>query len=404
MMMPQEIEDEEHERVLERVAAIDVAKAAGMVCIRVPHPSRPGKRRTRVWEAAATTGAVLELAEQLAGEGVEMVSLEATSDYWRIWFYLLEAAGLSVRLVNARDVKNVPGRSKSDKPGSVWLAKLTERGMLRPSFVPPAEIRQLRDYTRLRTDLTRDRTRYYSRLEKLLEDSLIKVSSVASSLDTKSVRDMIEALIAGERDPRVLAALARGKMKAKHAALAGALTGRFDDHHGELARMLLDQIDGLTTQIERLTGRAGELIAGIPAARGVDAGGATGPGEGEDAAVRPAIARLDEIPGISRHTAQVILAETGLDMSRFPTAGHLVSWAKLSPRTIQSGAKSTPGKTGKGNPYLKGALGEAAAAAASTGTFLGERYRRIVRRRGKLRALVAVARSILSRSKIGFSR
>ena len=191
------------------------------------------------------------------------------------------------------------------------------------------------------------------------------MSSVASSLDAKSVRDMIEALIAGERNPRVLAALARGNMKAKHAALAGALTGRFDDHHGELARMLLDQIDGLTTQIERLTGRAGELITGIPAARGVDAGGATGPGEGEDAAVRPAIARLDEIPGI-RHTAQVILAETGLDMSRFPTAGHLVSWAKLSPRTIQSGAKSTPGKTGKGNPYLKGALGEAAAAAAST--------------------------------------
>ena len=395
MMMPQEIEDEEHERVLERVAAIDVAKAAGMVCIRVPHPSRPGKRRTRVWEAAATTRAVLELAEQLAGEGVEMVTLEATSDYWRIWFYLLEAAGLGVQLVNARDVKNVPGRSKSDKLDSVWLAKLTERGMLRPSFVPPAEIRQLRDYTRLRTDLTRDRTRYYSRLEKLLEDSLIKVSSVASSLDTKSVRDMIEALIAGERDPRVLAGLARGKMKAKHAALVEALTGRFDDHHGELARMLLDQIDALTAQIERLTGRVEELIAGIPAARGVDVGGAAGPGEGDDAAVRPAIARLDEIPGISRHTAQVILAETGLDMSRFPTAGHLVSWAKLSPRTIQSGAKSTPGKTGKGNPYLKGALGEAAAAAARTDTFLGERYRRIVRRRGKLRALVAVARSIL---------
>ena len=397
MMEPQEIEDEEHEQVLGRVAAVDVAKASGMVCIRVPHPSRPGKRRTRVWEAAATTGAVLGLAEQLAGEGIEMVTLEATSDYWRIWFYLLEAAGLSVQLVNARDVKNVPGRSKSDKLDSVWLAKLTERGMLRPSFVPPAEIRRLRDYTRLRTDLTRDRTRYFSRLEKLLEDSLIKVSSVASSLDTKSVRDMIEALIAGERDPGVLAGLARGKMKAKHAALVEALTGRFDDHHGELARMLLDQIDALTAQIERLTGRVEELIAAIPAAGGVDAGGATGPGagDGQDAAVRPAIARLDEIPGISRHTAQVILAETGLDMSRFPTAGHLVSWAKLSPRTIQSGAKSTPGKTGKGNPYLKGALGEAAAAAARTDTFLGERYRRIVRRRGKLRALVAVARSIL---------
>ena len=368
-----------------------------MVCVRVPHPSRPGKRRTRVWEAGATTGAVLELGEQLAGEGIEMITLEATSDYWRIWFYLLESAGLCVQLVNARDVKNAPGRPKTDKLDAVWLAKLTERGMLRPSFVPPREIRQLRDYTRLRTDLTRDRTRHWSRLEKLLEDSLIKVSSVASSLDTKSVRDMIEALIAGERDPRVLAGLARGKMKAKRAALIEALTGRFDDHHGELARMLLDQIDALTAQIERLTARIGELIAVMPAARGVDADGTTGPGAGEGpgAAVRPAIARLDEIPGISRHTAQVILAEVGLDMTRFPTAGHLVSWAKLSPRTIQSGAKSKPGTTGKGNPYLKGALGEAAAAAARTDSFLGERYRRIVKRRGKLRALVAVARSIL---------
>ena len=161
--------------------------------------------------------------------------------------------------------------------------------------------------------------------------------------------------------------------------------------------MLLDQIDALTAQIERLTSRIEELIAAIPVARGVDAGGATGPGagEGQDAAVRSAIARLDEIPGVSRHTAQVILAEVGLDMSRFPTAGHLASWAKLSPRTIQSGPKSTSGRPGPGNPYLQGALGEAAAAAARTSTFLGERYRRIVKRRGKLRALVAVARSIL---------
>ena len=301
MLEPQEIEDEEYEQVLGRVAAVDVAKASGMVCTRVPHPSRPGKRRTMVRDVAATTGAVLELAGQLAGEGIEMITLEATSDYWRIWFYLLEAAGLSVQLVNARDVKNAPGRPKTDKLDAVWLAKLTERGMLRPSFVPPAEIRRLRDYTRLRTDLTRDRTRCFSRLEKLLEDSLIKVSSVASSLDTKSVRDMIEALIAGERNPGVLAGLARGKMKAKRAALVEALTGRFDDHHGELARMLLDQIDALTAQIERLTARIEELIAAIPAARGVDAGGVTGPGAGEgpDAAVRSAIGRLDEIPGIS---------------------------------------------------------------------------------------------------------
>jgi len=397
MREPQEIPDEEHEQILERVAAVDVAKASGMVCTRAPHPSRPGKRLTRVWEVDATTNAVLELGEHLAAERIEKVTLEATSDYWRIWFYLLEAAGLEVQLVRARDVKQAPGRPKTDKLDAVWLAKLTERGMLRPSFVPPAQIRALRDYTRLRTDLTRERTRYYSRLEKLLEDALIKVSAVASTLTTLSARDMIEALIAGERDPQVLAGLARGRMRVKHAALVQALTGRFDAHHGELARMLLDQIDALTAQIGTLTIRIEELIAAIPAAQGVDPDGTTGPSAGREpgSPVLPAVDRLDEITGIGRDTAQEILAEVGLDMTSFPTPGHLVSWAKVSPQTIQSGARSRPGKTGKGNPYLKGALGEAAAAAARTDTFLGERYRRIVRRRGKLKALVAVARSIL---------
>ena len=397
MREAQEIEDEEHEQIRERVCAIDVAKASGKVCTRVPHPSRPGARRTRVWDVDATTNAIMELGEHLVGEGIEKVTLESTSDYWRVWFYLLEAAGLDVQLVNARDIKNAPGRPKTDKLDAVWQAKLTERGMLRPSFVPPAEIRELRDYTRLRTDLTRERTRYWQRLEKLLEDSLIKVSAVASSLDTKSVRDMLEALIAGERDPKVLAGLARGRMKAKHAALIEALTGKFDDHHAELARMLLDQVDALNVQIGKLTSRIGELIAAIPAAQGVEADGTAGPsaGTGPGAAVLPATARLDEITGIGPDGAHVIIAEIGLDMSRFPTASHLVSWAKLSPRTIQSGPRSRGGKTGKGNPYLKGALGEAAAAAARTDTFLGERYRRIVRRRGKLKALVAVARSIL---------
>ena len=357
---PEEIEDEDHEQILERVCAIDVAKASGKVCTRVPHVSRPGKRRTRVWDVDATTNAILELGAHLAAEEIEKVTLESTSDYWRIWFYLLEAAGLEVQLVNARDVKNAPGRPKTDKLDSVWQAKLTERGMLRPSFVPPAEIRRLRDYTRLRTDLARERTRYWQRLEKLLEDALIKVSAVASSLDTMSVRDMLEALIAGERDPKVLAGLARGRMKAKHDALVEALTGRFDDHHAELARMLLDQVDALNAQIGKLTSRIEELIAAIPAAQGVDADGATGPGAGTGAdAARPdAITRLDEIPGISVHGAQIILAEIGLDMTRFPTAGHLVSWAKLCPRTIQSGARNRAGKTGKGNPYLKGVLGE----------------------------------------------
>src|ERR1039457_5774579 len=331
MMEPREIEDEGHERVLERVAAIDVAKASGMVCVRVPHESRPGRRVSRVWEVPATTRAVIELGDHLVCQGIEKVTVESTSDDWRIWFYLLEAAGLDVQPVRAQDVKHLPGRPKTDTLDSVWQAKCTERGLLRPSFVPPAPIRELRDYTRLRTDLVYERTRHWSRLEKLLEDALIKVSAVASTMTTKSVRDMIEALIAGE------------------------------------------------------------LIGAMTAACGVNADGTTGPG----AAVVPALARLDEIPGISQAGAHVILAETGLDMSRFPTAGHLVSWAKLSPRTIQSGARNRSGKTGKGNPYLKGLLGEAAAAAARTDTFLGERYRRLVKRIGKLKALVAVARSIL---------
>jgi transposase len=397
MREPQEVLDEEFEQVLERVAAVDVAKASGMVCTRVPHPERAGRRRTLVWEVPAAANAVLELAEHLARERIQKITLEATSDYWRIWFYLLEAAGLDVQLVRAQDVKQAPGRPKSDKLDAVWLAKLTERGMLRPSFVPPAEIRQLRDYTRLRTDLARERTRHYSRLEKLLEDALIKVSAVASKLDTLSVRDMVEAMIAGERDPQVLARLARGRMRVKHAALVQALTGRFDDHHGELARMLLDQIDALTAQIGKLTTRIEELIAAIPAAQGIDADGTTGPGAGlaDGAPALPAIDRLDEITGIGRDGAHAIIAEIGLDMSRFPTPGHLVSWAKLSPRTIQSGSKTRGGKTGKGNPYLKGMLGEAAAAAGRTDTFLGERYRRIVKRRGKLKALVAIARTIL---------
>ena len=397
VMEPQEIEDEEHEQILERVAAVDVAKSAGMVCTRVPHEMRPGKRRTRVWQVDAATNAILELADHLRCQGIEKVTLESTSDYWRIWFYLLEAAGVDVQLVRARDVKQAPGRPKTDKLDAVWLAKLTERGMLRPSFVPPVEIRQLRDYTRLRTDLTRERTRHYSRLEKLLEDALIKVSAVASKLDTLPVRDMLEALIAGERDPQALARLARGKMRAKHDRLAQALTGKFDDHHAELARMLLDQIDALSAQIGKLTARIEELIAAIPAAQGIDPGGTTGPaaGQGAGAPVLPAVDRLDEVSGIGREAAQALIAEVGLNMAQFPTPAHLVSWTKISPQTIQSGARNRAGHTGKGNPYLKGILGEAAAAAGKTDTFLGERYRRLARRRGKLKALVAIARSIL---------
>src|SRR6185437_5030772 len=192
---------------------------------------KAGRRVSRVWDVAATTAAVTELAEDLVELGVERVTVESTSDYWRIWYYLLEAAGLEVQLVNARDVKHVPGRAKTDKLDAVWLAKLTERGLLRPSFVPPYEIRRLRELTRLRAELVRERTRHWARLEKLLERALIKISDVMSELNCVSGRAMIEALIAGQRSPRVLAGLARASLRKKQDELIEALTGRFEDHH-----------------------------------------------------------------------------------------------------------------------------------------------------------------------------
>jgi transposase len=396
MHEPQFIDDAEHERVFEKVAAIDVAKASGMVCVRAPHPSRPGARRSTVWTVPATLGSVRELAGQLTERGVEKVTLESTSDYWRIWFYLLEEAGLDVQLVAASQARQLSGRPKTDRLDAVWLARLTEKGLLRPSFVPPPQIRVLRHYARARTHLTGDRTRCWQRLEKLLEDALIKVSAVASTLDTKSVRDMLHALIAGERDPQVLASMARGRMKAKHAALADALAGAFADHHGELAQLLLDQIAFLDERISQLSARISAQLATIRQAWGIDADGTTGPhaGTGPGPAVLPAAARLDEIPGISLEMAAAIIAETGVDMSRFPTAGHLVSWAGLCPRTIQSGPRTRQAK-GQGSSYLRSHLGQAATGAAKTTTFLGERHRRIARRRGGAKAQAAVARSIL---------
>jgi transposase len=394
---PQEVEDEEYERTWERVAAVDVAKASGVVCTRVPDEDRPGRRQAHVQMVKATKQAVTELADHLRCQGIEIVTLESTSDYWRIWRAVLEAAGLKVQLVNARHVKNVPGRAKTGKKDAVWLAKLTERGLLQPSFVPPPEIRRLREFTRLRAELVHEKSRYWARLEKLLERAQIKISSVASTLDTDSCRAMIEALIAGERSPRAIAELAIGKMRPKRAALAEALDGDWQPHHGELARILLDQIDALAGQIDALSGRVSELISQIPAAQGADGDGVTGPqaGTGPDAVIVPAVARLDEIAGCGIIAAQAIIAEIGLDMTVFGTSGRLVSRAERSPQTRQSGKKATGGRTGKGNPYLNGILGEVAASASRTDTFLGERYRRLARRRGKRKALAAVARSIL---------
>jgi transposase len=341
--------------------------------------------------------AVLALADRLVAGGIEMVTLESTADYWRIWYYVLESAGLAVQLVTASQARNLPGRPKTDRLDAMWLARLAEMGLLRPSFVPPAPVRVLRDYARARTHLVQDRTRCWQRLEKLLEGALIKVSAVASKLTTVSAQDMIKAMIGGQRDPHILAGLARGRMKAKHDALVEALTGMFDDHHGELAQMLLDQIAFCDTRIAALATRIEQHLAQVQDAWGVDADGSTGPsaGAGQDAAVLPAAQRLAEIPGVSTELARSIIAETGLDMSRFPTAAHLVSWAGLCPSARQSGPRNRNGKKGQGDGYLRGYLGQAATGAAGTATFPGERHQRVARRRGRAKAQVAIGRSIL---------
>jgi transposase len=389
------------EDLVERVAAIDIAKASGMVCVRLPDEDRTGKRVQRVFNVTATSGAILDLGDHLLCQGVTRVVMEATSTYWKPFFFLLEARGLQCWLVNARDVKNVPGRPKTDRLDAVWLAKLTERGMLRPSFVPPKPVRQLRDLTRSRAVLTHERTRHKQRAEKLLEDTQIKLSTVISDIFGVSGRAMLEALIAGESSPRALADLAHGTIRASHETLTEALRGQFEEHHAFMLRMLLDTIDYLTVQIDKITARITIKFSDLALLAtenndpdSPDSPDDDGPGQGLLIPLTD-IERLDEIPGVGTSTAQVILAETGLDMSVFPTAGHLVSWAKLSPRTLQSGSKNTSGPTGKGNPWLRGALGEAAISAARTDTFFGARYRRIVKRRGHMKALVAVARSIL---------
>ncbi|WP_051942249.1 IS110 family transposase [Streptacidiphilus rugosus] len=217
--------------LVERVAAIDIAKASGMVCTRVPHATRPERRVQEAWNVASTTEAIMELGQALVALGVTRVVMEATGVYWRPFFFLLESCGLECRLVNARDVKNVPGRPKTDKLDAIWLAKLAERGMLRASFVPERPIRRLRDLTRLRAALSQERTRHKHRVEKLLEDAHIKLSSVATNLFGLSARNMLDAMVAGERSPERLADLAQGKLKAKHAALVTAFNGRFDEHH-----------------------------------------------------------------------------------------------------------------------------------------------------------------------------
>jgi len=359
---------------VERIAALDLGKAVLEACVRVPHPSKPGRRMQELRTYSTTTRSLLELADWLRCHRVTRVVMESTSSYWKGVYYLLEAAGFECWLVNAREVKNVPGRAKTDKIDSAWLCKVAERGMCSPSLVHPAPIRQLRDLTRYRRSLVRDRTREMQRVEKLLEDAQIKLSSVISNIFGVSGRAMLAALAAGQRDPAVLAEMAKGSMRSKTAVVKEALTGFFTDHHGVILSMMLDNIDRLSGQITVLDARIEEAVAPFS----------------------PQAEQLAEISGCGPVAAQELIAEIGVDMGRFPSDAHLVSWAKFCPQTHESAGKRKNTKRPKGNPWLGATLGAVAATVARTDTFLGARYRRIAKRRGKGKAMVAIGNSVLT--------
>ena len=388
---------EDQVRVVERAAAIDVAKGSGMVCTRVPG-SRPDRRRQKVWQVTATYREVIELMDHLRSQGIQRLVLESTSDYWRLWYYLAEAAGLEVWLVNARDVKHLPGRGKSDRADCVWLCKLNERGMLRRSFVPPQAVRDLRALTRTRSRLAQDQARHQARVEKILEDALLKISVVISDLFGASGRRFLDALVAGQRSPAGLAALGDPRLKATRRQLEEALTGQFRDIHAFEIKTHLRILDVINEEIARLDEAIGEQLALVPrTAPACTACGAAGGGHapgcaGEGTPLLSLAERLDEITGVGLINARVLIAELGTDPSQFPTPGHAAAWARLTPRTLQSGQSARPGRTGKGDPYLRGALGQCVMAIAHTDTRLGAMYRRIARKRGKQKAIVAVAR------------
>ncbi|MCA1694557.1 MAG: IS110 family transposase [Actinobacteria bacterium] len=364
---------QDSQEIIERVAALDIGKATLVCCARVPGPS--GRKRVQEVTTYSTMTLSLQvMADRLLELGVTRVVMEATSDYWKPPFYLLEAHGFEVWLCNAKDVKHLPGRPKTDVLDAVWLCKIAERQMIRPSFVPPPPIRRLRDLTRYRVALVSDQGAEKNRVEKLLEDAQIKLSVVASDIFGMSGRAMLDAMVSGERDPLVLAQLARSVMRRKIRDLEQAFVGHFTDHHAFLLARMLSRIDSLTADIAAVDARIEELIAPFA----------------------DAVERLDAIPGIGPTAAQVIIAEIGLDMTRFPTANHLASWARYAPSVKESaGRKKGNSGTGHGDRYLARILGEAAMGASHTDTFLGERYRRIARRRGQKRAMVAVGRSML---------
>lgn len=359
------------EIVSPRCAGLDVHKKSVTACVRVPGDD--GGRRQQVRTFATVFPELEALRDWLAAEGVGEVAMEATGSFWKPVWYVLEDAEFDLKLVNARHVKQVPGR-KTDVNDACWLAQLLEAGLLRGSFVPPPVIRQLRDLTRYRRRLIQDRARETQRVDKVLEDAAIKLGSVASDTLGKSGRAMIEALIAGERDPQVLAELAHGRLRAKIPELVQALHGRFGDHHARLLRRHLDHIDFLDTQIDGLDHEIDQVTAPFADTRD----------------------RLTTIPGVGKRVAETLLAEIGTDMSVFPTAAHLASWAGVCPGNHESAGKHYSGRSRPGDAWLIEVLVQAAwAASRAKDTYLHAQFWRLARRIGRNKAALAVAHSIL---------
>jgi len=358
------------ERVIERGAGLDVHKKSVTACVRVPGSA--GSRRQEVQTFGTTAAALLTLRDWLQAHGVTHVAMESTGVYWKPVYYVLEEL-FTCLLVNAAHVSKVPGR-KTDVRDCEWLAQLLEHGLLRGSFVPPVAIRELRDLTRYRAVLVQDRTREANRLHKVLTDAGIQLASVASNVLGKSGRAMLTALVEGTTDPGVLADLAQGKLRSKLPALREALTGHFRPHHALLVSQLLAHLDYLDEALAVLTADIETALA---------------PFAGE-------AARLDAIPGIGPRTAEILIAELGVDMRQFPTARHVASWAGLCPGNHESAGKHYSGKTRSGNIWLKRALCQAAWAASHTRhTYFAAQFRRLAAKRGKKRAIIAVAHSLL---------
>ena len=360
----------------ERVAGLDIAKAEVEVTLRVPSDTTAGRRQQETRTYGTTRRELDSLADWLHCWAVTRAGMEATGEYWKPVFFLLESRGFDCQLYNAGQVKALPGRPKTDRADSIWLAKITERGSVASSFVPPEPVRRLRTHTRYRRHLTQARTAEKQRVEKLLEDGHLKLSSVISDIHGVSGRDMLDAIAAGQRNPKVLAQLARGSMRGKIRRLEEALDcSFFTGEHAAVLAMMLAAIDHYTRQIEALTARIEEL---------------TEPWLHQ-------VAQLDAVDGIGPVCAQDIIAEVGTDMTVFATAPHLVSWARWSPQVKQSaGKRKGSNATGRGNPYLGAALGEAIICAGRTQSFLGAKYRRLARRMPKKKALVATGNSLLA--------